>query len=375
MTSTSRLVRTSTVATLLGLGSIAHAQEAAYDSTPTPLAPGLQLSVKLEPGLAAALTDPQEDDTELGQGHNLQLLFGVNRWLAVGPSFTFTHLPADEGMTTSGRAYTFGVGGRLMRPHDVAGMALSPWVDASALFVHAANQDRPGFAVGTGIALPLDSMRRYWVGPFARYSQILQSGTNFENRDPKILTFGFGLEVTTGLARKRFTPLSAAADPIEPIVPPITDRDGDGILDINDLCPDVVGIVTNDGCPNYEKVVIKREKLEVQEKIAFLWDSAKLEESSYPALDEVVRALQDNRGFKVQIDGHASSEGTDAHNQTLSEQRANTVLDYLAAQGVARDRLISKGFSSSVPVETNTTAEGRDANRRVEFVVSFIIID
>ena len=111
------------------------------------------------------------------------------------------------------------------------------------------------------------------------------------------------------------------------------------------------------------------------EKIAFLWDSAKLEDSSFPTLDEVVRALQDNRSFKVQIDGHASSEGDDAHNQTLSEQRADAVLDYLASHGVARDRLISKGFSSSVPLETNATVAGRESNRRVEFVLSFIIVN
>ena len=100
-----------------------------------------------------------------------------------------------------------------------------------------------------------------------------------------------------------------------------------------------------------------------------------IEAASHPALDEVVKALQDNRGFRVQLEGHASSEGDDVHNQTLSEQRAQAVLDYLVSHGVAPGRLASKGFSSSVPTESNTTAAGREANRRVEFVVSFIILD
>jgi len=76
----------------------------------------------------------------------------------------------------------------------------------------------------------------------------------------------------------------------------------------------------------------------------------------------------------VAIEGHASSEGADDHNQALSNRRADAVLEYVADHGVARDRLVSKGFSSSRPVESNTTQSGREANRRVEFVVHFIIL-
>jgi outer membrane protein OmpA-like peptidoglycan-associated protein len=51
------------------------------------------------------------------------------------------------------------------------------------------------------------------------------------------------------------------------------------------------------------------------------------------------------------------------------------VLDYLAAHGIAKDRLVSKGFGSSVPLDTNETIAGRENNRRVEFVVHFIILN
>ena len=60
--------------------------------------------------------------------------------------------------------------------------------------------------------------------------------------------------------------------------------------------------------------------------------------------------------------------------QSLSSQRADAVLAYLANHGVARDRLSSKGFSSSRPVASNASQTGRETNRRVEFVVHFIII-
>ncbi|HMG21422.1 MAG TPA: OmpA family protein, partial [Kofleriaceae bacterium] len=152
------------------------------------------------------------------------------------------------------------------------------------------------------------------------------------------------------------------------------DRDGDGVSDAADRCPDAAGLVENSGCPVYERVVIKPDKLQLDDKIAFEWDSALLDETSRPALDDAARALEANPGFRVQVDGHASSEGTDAHNQVLSEERATAVADYLVARGVARSRLVSKGFSSSVPATTNRTEAGRVTNRRVEFVVDFIIL-
>jgi OmpA-OmpF porin, OOP family len=92
-------------------------------------------------------------------------------------------------------------------------------------------------------------------------------------------------------------------------------------------------------------------------------------------LDEVVQALNDNKNFKVQVEGHTSSEGGDDHNQTLSEQRAAAVLDYLVTHGISKDRLVSKGFASTVPADTNATSAGRENNRRVEFVVNFIILN
>jgi outer membrane protein OmpA-like peptidoglycan-associated protein len=152
------------------------------------------------------------------------------------------------------------------------------------------------------------------------------------------------------------------------------DRDADGIPDNVDRCPDVAGPWENHGCPPYKKLVVQPDKLELKEKLFFDWDMATIQPESHAALDEVVQALKDNKSFKVQVQGHASSEGADDHNQDLSERRAEAVLDYLASHGVAKDRLSSKGFSSSVPAAGNDTAAGREKNRRVEFVVNFKIV-
>ncbi len=369
---TAALVALPLFATISVFAPVAHAQEA-DESEPHHLAPGMQLSLKLEPGLATALTDPQRDRTDVGMGHTVKVLFGVHRYLQVGPSFAYTRLPADAAvMAEAGTSWTLGGGARLMRPHDAPGLGIAPWVDVDLVYARTGALSRPGFATAVGVSMPLDNRRRFWVGPFARYYQIIDDeDAGFDGRDAKILMFGIGLEITTGLERKR-EPIVAVVEPAPPGAP--SDRDGDTVIDSADNCPDVAGPVENDGCPVYSKVVVKREKLEVKETIAFGWDSAVIEPTSYPALDEVVRALQDNRGFKVQIDGHASSEGTYDHNQALSEARALAVLDYLVSKGVAKERLVSKGFSESVPTETNTTAEGRDSNRRVEFILEFIIV-
>ncbi len=75
-------------------------------------------------------------------------------------------------------------------------------------------------------------------------------------------------------------------------------------------------------------------------------------------------------GLKIQVEGHTDSVGTDEYNQKLSEQRADTVKDYLLSQGVPPQTVTAVGFGKSNPVASNDTAAGRQQNRRVELVVS-----
>lgn len=79
-------------------------------------------------------------------------------------------------------------------------------------------------------------------------------------------------------------------------------------------------------------------------------------------------------GLTVQAEGFTDSTGTDAINDRLSQQRADSVREFLAAQGLARDRLSAKGYGSSNPVASNDTREGRQQNRRVELVVAGDVI-
>jgi outer membrane protein OmpA-like peptidoglycan-associated protein len=340
-------------------------------------------ALKIEPGLAVPLTSPQSDLFNVGGSATVKGLWSLTPYFDIGPSVTFVGLPSETDGGEAGTAWSLGASARLKRPHHAPGSALaaiSPWVDADLAYVRTDDLDRPGFSLGAGLALPIGKARALWVGPFVRFFQIFSGQrTGFNDDDARIFSLGISLEVTSPVERELFGPREPSPAPIDSVdetcVTSCPDRDGDSIPDTIDRCPDVAGPMDNWGCRKYEKIVVKPDKLELKEKLYFAWDQATLQEVSYPVLDEVVAALQENKSFRVQVEGHSSSDGSNDHNQSLSEQRAQAVLDYLVAHGVAKERLGSKGFSSSVPLDTNTTAEGRENNRRVEFVVNFNIID
>ncbi|MEW6336036.1 MAG: OmpA family protein [Acidobacteriota bacterium] len=102
--------------------------------------------------------------------------------------------------------------------------------------------------------------------------------------------------------------------------------------------------------------------------ILFDLDSATLRGESKTVLDEVVRVLEGQPGWKLAIEGHTDSTGADAHNQALSQQRAESVRSYLTGKGAAAARLRAVGFGESKPVADNATELGRAQNRRVELV-------
>jgi OOP family OmpA-OmpF porin len=73
--------------------------------------------------------------------------------------------------------------------------------------------------------------------------------------------------------------------------------------------------------------------------------------------------------LRAEIAGHTDSSGDDAYNLRLSQQRAESVLQFLASQGIERSRLVARGYGETEPVADNGSPSGRDRNRRVEFNV------
>lgn len=106
--------------------------------------------------------------------------------------------------------------------------------------------------------------------------------------------------------------------------------------------------------------------LDMPSEVTFATGSANLDPAFRATLDNVASTLTQYEKTYVDVLGHTDSVGTDAFNQTLSEQRAGTVADYLSLKGVQRARLATKGYGESQPRASNTTEEGRAANRRVE---------
>lgn len=103
--------------------------------------------------------------------------------------------------------------------------------------------------------------------------------------------------------------------------------------------------------------------------IYFETDSFRILAESEPELQKLVAFLKDNRNLRVEIQGHTDSSGDPEHNRVLSEKRAFSVLEYLAENGVKRNRMVAKGYGDTRPVADNSTPEGRRLNRRTTIEV------
>jgi len=106
----------------------------------------------------------------------------------------------------------------------------------------------------------------------------------------------------------------------------------------------------------------------VLNNVFFENNKAVLPKDTFSELDKLVARLQ-NSQMKVEIRGHADGMGNEEKNQLLSEERAKAVVDYLLSKKVKADRLFYKGFGSASPIASNETSEGRQKNRRVEFII------
>jgi outer membrane protein OmpA-like peptidoglycan-associated protein len=121
-------------------------------------------------------------------------------------------------------------------------------------------------------------------------------------------------------------------------------------------------------------VVVERQGndliLTMPSGITFAFDRSDVQPQFRPTLDQIAQTLEDYPQTLIDIYGHTDSVGSDAYNQTLSENRANSVADYLGSRGVQRVRMATRGFGETQPIADNATEEGRAANRRVEIRIS-----
>lgn len=120
-------------------------------------------------------------------------------------------------------------------------------------------------------------------------------------------------------------------------------------------------------------VEVKREgdtlRLQAPANITFDTNRADVRPQFQPVLDQLAGSINQYPGTVVQIEGHTDSVGAAAYNQTLSENRAQSVRSYLIQRGVASNRLQAIGYGLTRPIADNATAEGRAQNRRVEVLI------
>ena len=155
------------------------------------------------------------------------------------------------------------------------------------------------------------------------------------------------------------------------------DQDKDGVADAEDKCPTIAGPKENNGCPVKEpekKKEITADQVEIQnikvEAVHFLSDKTYLTDYSKGIIDKLIKSLNTNADYHVNVYGYADSQGSDNYNINISQERIKTVVSYLTSKGITATRIIhQKAFGEAKPIATNDTAEGRLLNRRVEFEI------
>ena len=150
---------------------------------------------------------------------------------------------------------------------------------------------------------------------------------------------------------------------------PEPDNDKDSVVDLDDACPIDPGPADNKGCPKKPAlVVVTSSQIKITQQIHFEFNKSVIKPDSFPILNAVVQVLKDNSELTLEIGGHTDNKGGADYNKKLSQDRADSVRQYLSDHGISPARLTSRGYGMDVPIDTNATEDGRAKNRRVEFV-------
>jgi OOP family OmpA-OmpF porin len=146
----------------------------------------------------------------------------------------------------------------------------------------------------------------------------------------------------------------------------VTDSDGDGVPDGLDACPDTPArvAVSAQGCPETElfRPLLPR----VLEGVRFEAGTAQLAPESRDFLDSLAVILKRFPEDVFEIGAHTDSTGDAVENRAVSQRRAEAVRAFLIGRGLRPEQILARGYGEEVPVADNTTAEGRERNRRIE---------
>lgn len=151
-------------------------------------------------------------------------------------------------------------------------------------------------------------------------------------------------------------PPVARVEPPLPPPPPPADSDGDGVIDLKDLCP---------ATPRGDRVDVNGCACDVTVQVHFKTNSTEIYGADAIALNSLADQIRQLPTLSGEVGGHTDSQGSEAFNLDLSRRRALAARDYLASRGLNVSQLAINGYGESQPVADNTTPEGREQNRRV----------
>jgi outer membrane protein OmpA-like peptidoglycan-associated protein len=247
---------------------------------------------------------------------------------------------------------------------------------------------------------------RLKIGPVARYQHVLQPSDAVDSRDSHVVLLG--LEI--GLRDIAYTQAqeSGGAEPsVKVVKEKIVDRDGDGIDDEVDKCPDepedkdgfedkdgcpdldndkdgipdkvdacpneaetVNGVDDADGCPDKGDVLVKEDRIVLTQKVLFDSNRYRVKSEGRPALTAVVNLWRQHPEWdRLLIDGYTDRHGSEKYNLWLSRKRAESAYKVLVEMGFPPDKLRLRAFGQR---QLRAPADDEDAdqkNRRVEFVI------
>lgn len=303
------------------------------------------------------------------------------------------------------------------------------WFDAVGGAGFTGDDFRGLFELGLGYGFALTPTIS--LSPVVRYLQIIQSDDSLNGHDAEIGLLGARVSLFDTKPKKPAAPPPPAVQPDRdgdglfdavdqcPDVPedrdeyedtdgcPEVDNDNDGIVDVNDGCPNIAedrdgfrdedgcleddndrdgfldgedqcpndpetlnGEQDDDGCPDSGLIVMRDDRIVLEERVLFETDRARLTKGSEPVLRAIVRlSKQHPEWTKFRVEGHADARGDEKFNQELSERRAINVREQLVALGMDKDMVVAEGYGATVLQDKGDTEEAHQANRRVEFVV------
>jgi outer membrane protein OmpA-like peptidoglycan-associated protein len=118
------------------------------------------------------------------------------------------------------------------------------------------------------------------------------------------------------------------------------------------------------------RVEVVAKEIQILDKVYFDFDKADIKPESFKILREVAATMLANPQItKVEVQGHTDSDGDDKYNVELSQRRVESVVAFLAQEGVEASRLTPKGYGEGVPLVPNTTEANKATNRRVQFII------